>query len=138
MADLALPPHRQTPYKCDYTHAGAAAADVTVKLDKIEKRMRFDGAKICNPTGLAEHATAIVEVKILKNSTVVASWSTDSDLSTDDMSIPADAFLDLTLQGESTDRIFEQGDVLSFSVDVTGGTLPANTRVVVRGTNIGG
>lgn len=124
----------QEPYFLAYDHA-QVTGDTTVKLDKIPsgRKVRIDSVQYVNPTGLAEDTTNVFAVKLMNGSTVIASWSTDSDLLTADASIPADTFMNLTLSSTDADKLLAGGDVLSLFLDEGGSaTLPAG-RIVVRG-----
>ena len=116
-----------------YDHA-AITADSTTKLWKVPRALRVDRVSYINPTGLAEDTTNVFNIKLLKGaSTVVANWSTDSDLLVADASIPADTFFNLTLTSTDADKVFAKDDVMSFFADEGGdSTLPAG-RIVIEG-----
>lgn len=126
--------HRQEEYFLAYDHA-QLTDDLTVKLDKIPagKRVRIDSVQYINPTGLAEDTTNVFALSLKNGSTVMASWSTDSDLLAADASIPADTFMSLTLSATDANLILAGGDVLSLFFDEGGSaTLPPG-RIVIRG-----
>lgn len=116
-----------------YDHV-EVTGDLTVKLWKVPagRSFRLDRALYINPTGLAEDASNHFNVKVLKGSTIMANWSTDSDLAGTN-SIPADTFIDLTLSSTDADTVAAAADVISLFLDETGTqTLPAG-RVVLEG-----
>jgi hypothetical protein len=126
----------QEPFLLAYDHA-ETSADLTVNLFKVPvgKRIRVDGVDYINPTGLAEDATHAFSVKLMNDSTVVASWSTDSDGAAADDSIPADTFIALALNATPSNLVYEADDVMALFLDEGAGataTLPAG-RIVVRG-----
>jgi len=107
--------------------------DTTVwKFFKVPtgRRLRIDAAEYINPTGLAEAATNVFALAVKHGSTTLASWSTDSDLSADDMSIPVDTFMTLT-PGAATTLIAPSAAVLSLTATEGGtATLPPGRLVL--------
>lgn len=113
-----------------FDHA-AATADATTKLFKVPagRKLKIDAVDYINPTGLAADATNAFIVKLLKGSTVVASWST---LTGAEGAIAANTFVSLVLSATAADLTFDAADIMSLFLDEQADTtLPAG-RVVVH------
>lgn len=112
-----------------------SVADATVKLMKMPWRFRVDAVQYVNPTGLAEHADNHFAIKLLKGSTVVASYSTDADQAGDN-GIAADTFINLTLSATDADLVFAQNDEMKLFLDEGGTASLPPGRVVVIGRTV--
>lgn len=102
------------------------------KLFKVPagRKLLIDAAEYINPTGLAEDTTNVFALAVKHGTTVVASWSTDSDLMEPDASIPADTFMELTPAALAS-RVAPAAAVLSLTATEGGtATLPAGRLVL--------
>ncbi len=114
-----------------YDHV-AVTADTTVKLYKVPagKKLRLIGADYINPTGLAQDGTNYFTVKVLKDATVMASWST---LTGAEGTIAADTFVALTNSATDADLVAAAAAIIALFLDETAtASLPAG-RIVIRG-----
>lgn len=122
----------QQAFTMSYDHV-ELTADLTVKLFKVPsgRKIRVDGVKYVNPTGLAQDASNYFNLKLLKGaSTVAFNWSTHTG---DQGSIAADTFVDFAASSTDADKVFDGGDVMSIFFDETGTSdLPAG-RLVIYG-----
>ena len=108
-------------------------ADTTIKLWKLPRQALITRVLYINPTGLAEDANNHFNIKLLKGAaTVVANWSTDSDLAGTN-SIAADTFIELTLTATHADRLFAKDDIMSLYLDEGGTASLPPGRLVVEG-----
>lgn len=123
----------QQAFALSYDHA-SAAADTTFKLFAIPagKKLRVDGVKYVNPTGLAGNDTNSFNIKLVKGaSTVAFNWSTL--LTGGQGTLAANTFVDFVGSATDTDKVFAAGDDMSVFFDLTGTlTLPAG-RLVIYG-----
>jgi hypothetical protein len=114
--------------------AASTAADITVKLFNVPagKRVRVDGVKYVNPTGLAANDTNFYTLKLVKGaSTVAFSWATTA--TGGQGALTANTFVDFAGSATDTDKVFAAGDDMSVFLDLTGTlTLPAG-RLVIYG-----
>lgn len=114
-----------------YDHA-AATADTTVKLYKVPAGKKFVliGADYINPTGLAQDAANYFDIKVIKDATVMANWST---LTGAQGTIAADTFVALVNSATAADIVAAAAAIIALFLDETGtATLPAG-RIVIRG-----
>ena len=114
-----------------FDHA-AVTADTTMKLWKVPagRSFRITGVDYINETGLAGHASDFFNLKILKGSTVMANWSTDSAA---EGTLTADTFVAFVLSATDANQVAQATDVISLFMDETGtASLPAG-RFVLRG-----
>lgn len=113
----------------DITHA-QVTADTTEKVRKFKRPFRVDAVQYINPTGLAQSATDYFNIKVLKGSTVVANWSTQTGAQG---TLTADTHVNMVLSSTDADLVFAVDDILSLFLDETGtATLPAG-RVQISG-----
>jgi hypothetical protein len=113
-----------------YDHA-QVTADTTVKLYKVPagKKLRVVGVDYINPTGLAEDAANYFNIKVLKDATVMASWSTETG---QQGTIAADTFVALANSATDADLVAAAAAIIALFLDETGtATLPAG-RVAIR------
>jgi hypothetical protein len=113
-----------------YDHA-QVTADTTIKLYKVPagKKLRVIGIDYINPTGLAEDAANYFNVKVLKDATVMANWSTETG---QQGTIAADTFVALVNSATDADLVAAAAAIVALFLDETGAaTLPAG-RVVIR------
>ena len=122
----------QEEFSFSFDHA-LAAASITKKLFTAQKKMRVDKVEYVNPTGLAVHATLFWEIALKKGSTVMAQWSTDSDVAGQG-TLGADTIVNPVLSATDADRVAAVDDVISLALTETGAAadLPAG-RIVVHG-----
>lgn len=106
--------------------------DTTIKLWKAPGPFRVDRVLYINPTGLAEDATNVFVIKLLKGSTVVASKSSDSDEAGDN-NIVADTFYTLTLSATDADAVFAKDDEMKLFLDEGGTASLPPGRLIVEG-----
>ncbi len=102
-----------------YEHAGAVAATVVHKLRTVTRPMRVERVEYILPAGYTGHASAFYTIELRKGTTVIASWSCDSDV-VGQGTITADTLIDLVLSATDTDRVCDAGDVLSLALVKTG------------------
>lgn len=118
-----------------YDHV-EVTADLTVKLAKMDRAFRLDKAQYINVTGFAAHSTDYYTIKVLKTSTVMASWSaqTTGGSPGGQGSITANTFMDLVLSSTDADLVTAADEVLSLFLDRASpaATLPAG-RIVLHG-----
>lgn len=104
--------------------------DATLKMWKLPRDFKVERVLYVNPTGLAADGTNYFTVKLLKGSTVVASWST---LSSAEGALVADTWVELTLSVTDANLVYATDDEMKVFLDETGNsTLPAG-RIVVEG-----
>lgn len=118
----------------EYDHA-QVTADTTVKLYKVPagKKFRLIGADYINPTGLVQDAANYFDIKVLKDATVMANWST---LTGAQGTIAADTFVALVNAAADADLVANAAAIIALFLDETGvATLPAG-RIVIRGVLI--
>ncbi len=101
------------------TAAATTGATATYKLFTAKQAMRLDLAEYINPTGFAGHASDTWTVAILKGSTVVASWTTDSDTAGQG-TITANTPVMLVKSSTDGDLVFAAGDVCSLRLTKAG------------------
>lgn len=108
-------------------------ATFSKKLLTAQRAMRIDKVEYVNPTGLTGHATLYWEIALKKGSTVMAQWSTDSDVVAEG-TLTANAIVNLTLSATDANLVTASGDVLSLVLTKvsTAANLPAG-RIVVHG-----
>jgi hypothetical protein len=119
------------PITLTYDHA-QAAADATTKLYKVPagKQFRLTGVDYINPTGLVQDAANAFIVKVTKDGTVMASWSTITGAQG---TIAANTFVALVNSVTDADLVAAAGAIIALFLDEQGDTtLPAG-RVVIRG-----
>lgn len=123
--------HLQEQIVLAYEHV-SVTADTTVKLWTIPtgRQFRVDGVWYNNVTGLAVDVTNFFDIQVLKGSTVMANWSTETG---QEGALVADTPVDLTLSATDANRVAAAADVISLKLDEDGtATLPAG-RIVIRG-----
>jgi hypothetical protein len=120
------------------TFSGGAAADTTgataaIKLMTAQRPMRIEKVEYINPTGLAGHASNYWEIALKKGSTVMAQWSTDSDVAGQG-TLTANAIVNPVLSGTDANLVAAVGDVLSLALTkvASAANLPPG-RLVVHG-----
>lgn len=113
--------------------ASSHNATYTKKLMTTQRAMRVDKVEYINPTGLAGHATQYWEVALKGGATVMAQWSTDSDV-VGEGTLTANAVNNLTLSATDASTVAAAGVVLSLALTKvsTAANLPAG-RIVVHG-----
>ncbi len=99
---------------------GGAADDTTgatlaIKLLTADRKFRVEKVEDINPTGLAGHASNYWEIALKKGTTVMAQWSTDSDV-VDQGTITANTPHDLVLHATAANHDADVGDVLSLAL----------------------
>ncbi len=106
-------------------------ADTTTKLWELNRKFRVDRVQYVNPTGLAVSDTNYFILKLTKDATVIASWSTKT--TGGDGALVADTFVDFTMSGTDANLVLSSGDEIRFFLDETGtATLPAG-RLIIEG-----
>lgn len=116
-----------------YDHV-QVTGDTTVKLWKNKSTRHFliEEVEYVNPTGLAQDATNVFNVKVLNAAAVAASWDTTTG---QQGSIAADTFVAL-VNGSAANRLVAPSAVVSLFLDEGGtATLPAG-RIVIKGRYI--
>jgi hypothetical protein len=113
--------------------AGSHNATYTKKLMTAQRKMRVDKVEYVNPTGLAGHASNYWEIALKKGSTVMAQWSTDSDVATQG-TLTANAIVNPALSATDGELVAAAGDVLSLALTkfASAANLPAG-RLIVHG-----
>ncbi len=113
--------------------ASSHNATYTKQLMTAQRAMRIDKVEYVNVTGLAGHATLYWEIALKKGTTVMAQWSTDSDV-VGQGTITADTLINLVLSGTDSALVTASGDVLKLVLTKvsTAANLPAG-RIVVHG-----
>lgn len=113
--------------------AASHNATYSKKLMTAQRSMIVDKVEYINPTGLAGHATLYWEIALKKGSTVMAQWSTDSDVAGQG-TLTANTFVNPTLSATAADLVAVKDDVLSLVLTKvsTAANLPAG-RIVVHG-----
>lgn len=111
----------------------AHAATTTRKLMTAQRKMRIDKVEYINPTGLAGHSSNYWEIALKKGSTVMAQWSTDSDVAGQG-TLTANAVVNLVLSGTDANLVADVADVLSLVLTKvsSAANLPAG-RIIVHG-----
>ncbi len=110
---------------------GSVLADTTIKLFKAKTRgIRLERAHLNLPLGLAQNASHYCIFKILKGSTIMASWST---LTGAQGTITANTPVELVMSATVANRFLDDGDQLSLFLDVTGTPTVPPGRIVVEG-----
>lgn len=119
------------PYDIRYEHA-AATADATHKLDKIPAgyKWRLLSADYVNPTGLAQHAANAFIIKVTKDGTVMASWSTITGA---EGTLAADTFVTLTNSATDANLVAAADATIALFLDEQGDTTLPLGRIVLRG-----
>ena len=123
--------HLQELVVLPYEHV-SVTADTTVKLWTVPtgRQFRIDGAWYNNVTGLAVDVTNFFDIQVLKGSTVMANWSTETG---EEGALVADTPVDLSLSATDANQVADAGDVIALKLDEDGtATLPAG-RIVIRG-----
>lgn len=117
-----------------YDFAQSADADITYRLFEVPAGRRFvmERAYVNLPAGLAEHSANWVDFQIKNGSTVVANWSTDSDLAGTN-SIVANTPKTLTPNADPATKAFAAGEFVDFVANEDGTTTIPAGRVVVEG-----
>ena len=111
---------------------------------KLGRSLRIERVTYINPTGLAENASAHADIRVIKGaSTLIANWSTDSDLPGTN-TIPANTPMEIPITSVAdADEVIVGGegsgaDTLSVFFDMTGTvTLPAG-KLVIEGHFVAG
>lgn len=108
-------------------------ATTTTKHRTAQRTMRVDKVEYINPTGFTGHASNYWELSLKKGTTVMAQWSTDSDVAAEG-TITANTPVNLTLSATVANQVAAVGDVLSFALTkvASAAALPAG-RFVVHG-----
>jgi len=112
-----------------YSNIALTATTIAQKI-KLLKPFRLDAAYYYNETGLAAHADNHFTIAVKKGSTVMASWSTDSDV-VGQGTIAADASVTLVKSSTDADLVIAAGSTMT--IDFTEGgtaTLPIGTLVI--------
>ena len=114
-----------------YDHA-LSAVSFADKLFTCRGAMRLDSVEYINVTGFVGHATIHWTIELLKGATVMASWTTDSDIAGQG-TIAADTFVDLVNSATDANLVAASGDEISLNVVETGAAadLPAG-RIVIH------
>ena len=115
-----------------YDHV-LVSATTTIKLFTTQRLRRIDRVEYINVTGLAGHATQYWEIALKKGSTVMAQWSTDSDV-VGQGTIAADTFVSPVLSSTDANLVTAVDDVIALALTKfsTAANLPAG-RIVVHG-----
>jgi phage tail sheath gpL-like len=100
---------------------GPANATATYKLFTADRAMALDTVEYIPSASIAAHAANHWTLQILKNATVIASWSTDSDVA-DQGALTADTPVTLVNSTTAGDLEIAADDVISVKV-VKGGTI---------------
>lgn len=115
-------------------NAGEAASTISVKMLTAQRTMRVEKIEYVNPTGLAGHASNYWTIALLKNGTVIGSWSTATAAQS---TLTANAIVNLVLSATDADLVLAAGDVLSYSLtkaasaaNLPGGRLAIHGRYV--------
>lgn len=118
--------------------SGGAASDTTgatlaIKLMTAQRAMRIDKVEYVNPTGLTGHATNYWEIALKKGSTVMAQWSTDSDVAGQG-TLTANTIVNPVLSATVANTAAAAADVLSLALTkaASAANLPAG-RLIVHG-----
>lgn len=113
--------------------AATTGATATIQLMTAQRAMRIEKVEYVNPTGLAGHASNYWEIALKKGSTVMAQWSTDSDV-VGQGTITADTLINPVLSSTEADLVAAAGDVLKLALTkvASAANLPAG-RIVVHG-----
>jgi hypothetical protein len=115
------------------TFALSHTATAAVKLMTAQRKMRVDKVEYVNPIGLAGHASNYWEIALKKGSTVMAQWSTDSDV-TGQGTLTANAVVNPVLSATDANLVAAVGDVLSLALTkvASAANLPPG-RIIVHG-----
>jgi hypothetical protein len=115
-----------------FDHA-LASATITHQLFTAQRAIRIDLVEYINVTGLAGHASNFWTIGLQKGSTVMALWSTDSDIVTEG-TITADTFIAPVLSATDANRVTAAADVVKLVLTkaASAANLPAG-RIVVHG-----
>lgn len=100
---------------------GPATATATYKLFTADRAMSLDAAEYIPSGSIAAHASNHWTIQILKNATVMASWTTDSDQAGQG-ALTADTPVTLVKSSTAGDLVLAKDDVVSVKV-VKGGTI---------------
>lgn len=127
------PISRRTTYRVAYDFA-SVSADTTTKIAAVKLRsVRVERVWLSVPVGVVADATNFVTFKILKGSTVVASWATSV---AGQGTITAATPVEMVLSATVANRFLADADILSVFVDVNGTITVPLGRVVVEGTEL--
>lgn len=120
----------QERFQMTFDHA-SVSADATILLHKVGPRgIHIDRVTYNNPTGLVAAASNGCIVKLIKNSTVMASWSS---LTAAQGAIPVNTFIELVYSATAADLAMVPADVMALFLDIQGtDTLPAG-HIVIEG-----
>ncbi len=111
----------------------AESATRAIKLMTAQRGMRIEKVEYVNPTGLAGHGSNYWEIALKKGSTVMAQWSTDSDV-VGQGTLTADALVNPVLSATDANLCAAAGDVLSLALTkvASAANLPPG-RLIVHG-----
>jgi hypothetical protein len=111
----------------------AETASRTIQLLTAQRAMRIDKVEYVNPTGLAGHASNYWEIALKKGSTVMAQWSTDSDV-VGQGTLTADTIVNPALSATDANLVAAPGDVLKLALTkaASAANLPPG-RIVIHG-----
>jgi len=131
----ALRADRQTPFREVQEHL-LASATTTVKMFTAQRYIRVTKVEYINPTGLAGHATDHWTLTLQKGSTVIATYTTDSDV-VGQGTLTANAIVLPTLSSTDADLVIAIDDVVSLVLTKGGAAanLPAG-HLVVHGRHV--
>lgn len=126
----ALRYDRQTPFREVQEHL-LAAATTTVKMFTAQRFIRVTKVEYINPTGLAGHADNHWTLTLRKGSTVIATYTTDSDV-VGQGTLTANAIVLPTLSATDADLVIATDDVVSLVLTKAGtaADLPAGHLIV--------
>lgn len=93
----------------------AESATRAIKLMTCQRAMRVEKVEYVNPTGLAGHGSNYWEIALKKDSTVMAQWSTDSDVAGQG-TLTANALVNPVLSATDANLVAAAGAVLSLSL----------------------
>ncbi len=111
----------------------SSGATTAIKLMTVQRKMKVDKVEYINVTGLAGHSSNYWEIALKKDSTVMAQWSTDSDVAGQG-TLTANTFVNPTLSATLANRTAAVGTVLSLALTkvASAANLPAG-RIIVHG-----
>ena len=108
-------------------------ATLAVKLMTAQRKMRVDYVEYVNPTGLVGHGSNYWEIAVKKGATVMAQWTTDSDVAGQG-TLGANTVVAPVLSSTDANLVAAVGDVLSLALTkvASAANLPAG-RIIVHG-----